>query len=109
MKITGVKTNIFNSQHRNAKRNWLIIRLQTDEGIEGFGEASMLSYDPIIAQIVEEWVKAYLVGKDPMSNELHWTRMHQDNLGRGGRLFGTALSGIDIALWDLKGKAANHD
>lgn len=105
MKITGVKTTIFNSQHRNAKRNWMIVRLQTDEGIEGYGEGSMLSHDPIVAQIVEQWVEAYLVGKDPMSTELHWTRMHQDNLGRGGRLFGTALSGIDIALWDLKGKA----
>ena len=34
MKITGLKTNIFSSQHRNAKRNWLIVRLTTDEGIE---------------------------------------------------------------------------
>jgi len=104
MKITGLKINIFSSQHKNAKRNWLIIRIQTDEGIEGIGEASMLSQDPIVASLLEEWAENYLVGKNPMNGELHWTRLHQDNLGRGGRLFSTALSGIDIALWDLRGK-----
>ena len=105
MKITGIKTNIFSSQHRNAKRNWLILRLQTDEGLEGIGEASMLGFDPIVVQILEEFTESYLVGKNPMHHELHWTRLHNDNSGRGGRMFGTALSGIDLALWDLKGKA----
>ena len=104
MKITGLKINIFSSQHKNAKRNWLIVRIQTDEGIEGIGEASMLSQDPIVASLLQEWSENYLVGKNPMNGELHWTRLHQDNLGRGGRLFSTALSGIDIALWDLRGK-----
>ena len=105
MKITGIKTHIFSSQHRNAKRNWLILRLLTDEGVEGIGEASMLSYDPMVASLLHEWAEAYLVGKNPLHHEVHWTRMYQDNLGRGGRLFSTALSGIDIALWDLRGKA----
>ena len=104
MKITGLKINIFSSQHKNAKRNWLIVRIQTDEGIEGIGEASMLNQDPIVASLLEEWAENYLIGKNPMNGELHWTRLHQDNLGRGGRLFSTALSGIDIALWDLRGK-----
>ena len=105
MKITGIKTNIFSSRHRNAKRNWLILRLQTDEGVEGVGEASMLSYDPLVARLLEEWTERYLVGKDPTARELHWMRMHQDNQDRGGRMFSTALSGVDIALWDLGGKA----
>ena len=105
MKITGIKTNIFSSQHRNAKRNWLIARLTTDEGVEGIGEASMLSHDPLVGDLLAEWCEQYLVGKDPLDSEVHWTRMFQDNLGRGGRLFSTALSGVDIALWDLKGKA----
>ncbi len=105
MKITGIKTNIFSSQHRNAKRNWLLIRLTTDEGVEGYGEASMLGYEPLVEQLLHEWVDGYLVGKDPLHHELHWIRMHNDNNGRGGRLFSTALSGIDLALWDLKGKA----
>jgi galactonate dehydratase len=105
MKITGIKTNIFSSFHSNAKRNWLIVRLTTDEGFEGLGEASMLDYDPSLVTLLEEWTERYLVGKDPQHHELHWTRMYNDNLGRGGRLFSTVLSGIDLALWDLKGKA----
>ena len=105
MKITGIKTHIFSSRHRNAKRNWLLIRLTTDEGVEGYGEASMLGYEPLVEQLLHDWVDGYLDGKAPLHHELHWTRMHNDNNGRGGRLFSTALSGIDLALWDLKGKA----
>ena len=105
MKITGLETRLFSSQHSNAKRNWLIVVLHTDEGIDGIGEASMLGFDTIVASLLEEWGEAYLVGKDPMANELHWMRLYQDNIGRGGRLFSTALSGIDLALWDLRGKA----
>ena len=105
MRITGIKTHIFSSQHRNASRNWLILRLTTDEGIEGIGEASMLGYDPLVAELLEQWVESYLAGKDPMRHEYHWVRMYQDSVGRGGRMFSTALSGIDMALWDLKGKA----
>ena len=104
MKITGIKTNIFSSRHSNAKRNWLIERIQTDEGIEGIGESSMLSSDPIVESLIQEWAENYLVGKDPLAGQVHWTRLHQDNLGRGGRLYSTVLSGIDIALWDLRGK-----
>ena len=104
MKITGIKTNIFSSRHSNAKRNWLIVRIQTDEGIEGIGESSMLSSDPIVEAVIQEWSENYLVGKDPLAGQVHWTRLHQDNLGRGGRLYSTVLSGIDIALWDLRGK-----
>ena len=107
MKITGLKIHIFSSQHKNAKRNWLIVRLFTDEGIEGIGESSMLSNDLLVESLLEDWVQNYLIGKDPMSHELHWTRLHLDNMDKGGRLFSTALSGIDIALWDLKGKILN--
>ena len=107
MKITGIKTNIFSSMHRNAKRIWLIVRIQTDEGLEGIGEASMLSSDPVVVALLNEWAENYLIGKDPLSGQVHWTRLYQDNIGRGGRLFSTALSGVDIALWDLRGKILN--
>ena len=55
MKITGIKTNIFSSRHSNAKRNWLIVRIQTDEGLEGIGESSMLSIDPIVNSLIQDW------------------------------------------------------
>jgi len=107
MKITGVKTNIFSSGHRNAKRNWLLLRIQTDQGLEGVGEASMLGNDKLVASLLQDWADRYLIGKDPISAQVHWTRLYQDNNGRGGRLFSTALSGVDIALWDLRGKILN--
>jgi galactonate dehydratase len=46
----------------------------------------------------------YLIGKDPLDSEVLWTQLYQDVQARGGRLASTALSGVDIALWDLKGK-----
>ena len=64
MKITGLKTHIFSSQHRNAKRNWLIVRLMTDEGIEGLGEASMLGHDPLVAALLEYLASMYAATLD---------------------------------------------
>ena len=105
MKITGIKTHIVSSRHRNAKRNWLLLRLTTDEGLEGYGEASMLGHDRLVERLLEEWVETYLLGVNPLHHERHWRTLYRDTPGHGGRLFSTALSGIDLALWDLKGKA----
>ena len=105
MKITGIKTHIVSSRHRNAKRNWLLLRLTTDEGLEGYGEASMLGHDRLVQRLLEEWVETYLLGANPLHHERHWRTLFRDSPGHGGRLFSTALSGIDLALWDLKGKA----
>ena len=58
--------------------------------------------------IVNGFVERYLVGNDPLDSEVHWTTMYHDPHVRGGRLGTTALSGIDIALWDLKGKILNQ-
>lgn len=105
MKITGIRTFVCHTRHRNARRNWLLAELSTDEGLVGLGEASLHGHEDKIAAIMEEWVEEYLQGKDPLHTELHWTRLYQDSRGRGGPMANTALSGIDIALWDLKGKA----
>lgn len=107
MKITGIEPFVVATFHRNARRHWLIFKLLTDEGIYGLGDASLHAYDDQIIGILQEWVERYLKGKDPMHHELHWTRLYQDTPARGGALGTTALSGIDIALWDLKGKILN--
>lgn len=104
MKITGIEPFVVATFHKNAKRHWLLFKLLTDEGIYGLGEASLHDYDSQLISIVREWVDRYLTGKDPMHHEVHWTRLYQDTWARGGALGTTALSGIDIALWDLKGK-----
>ncbi|HEU5316150.1 MAG TPA: mandelate racemase/muconate lactonizing enzyme family protein [Chloroflexota bacterium] len=105
VKITGIEPLGVTIQFKTSRRPWLIFKLLTDEPeLYGIGEASLNSYDAQILSILEEWVEHYLAGKDPMHHELHWTRLYQDTWARGGALGTTALSGIDIALWDLKGK-----
>lgn len=105
MKITGIETLTFNSRHHNAKRNWLLVKVLTDEpGLYGLGEGSILGQEALVVALLKEWSEQYLTGKDPLDSEVHWTRLHNDYLVRGGRVAGTALSAIDIALWDLKGK-----
>jgi len=105
MKITGIETLTFNSRHHNARRNWLLCKVLTDEpGVYGLGEGSILGQEQLVVSLLEEWCDTYLRGKDPLDSEVHWTRLHNDFLVRGGRVAGTALSAVDIALWDLKGK-----
>jgi galactonate dehydratase len=108
VKITGIETLLVGTYHKNARRHWLLLELQTDEGIVGLGEASLHGHDDLVAGLLREWTEQYLVGKDPMHHELHWTRLYQDAKARGGPIGMTALSGIDITLWDLKGKLLNR-
>jgi len=109
VKITGIEPLGVTIQFHASRRPWLIFKLLTDDpGLYGIGEASLNSYDSQILSIMQEWVQHYLAGKDPMHHELHWTRLYQDTWARGGALGTTALSGIDIALWDLKGKILNR-
>jgi len=110
VKITGIEPLGVTIQFHNSRRPWLIFKLLTDEpDLFGIGEASINSNDRQVLSLLEEWVGFYLQGKDPMHHELHWTRLYQDsNMVRGGVLGTTALSGIDIALWDLKGKLLNR-
>jgi len=105
MKLTGIETIRFHSRHHNAQRNWLLIKLLTDDpNVFGIGEASPLGMDDQVDSILTWWFENYLNGKDPLDSEVHWTQMHQGMISRSGRLVATAMSGIDIALWDLKGK-----
>jgi galactonate dehydratase len=60
--------------------------------------------DDQVLNLARRYVEEFLVGKDPLDSELHWTTLYHDPHSRGGRLATSALSGIDIALWDLKGK-----
>ena len=110
VRITGIEPLGVTIQFHASRRPWLIFKLLTDEpGLFGIGEASLNSNDRQVLSLLEEWVELYLKGKDPMHHELHWTRLYQDsNMLRGGVLATTALSGIDIALWDLKGKILNR-
>jgi galactonate dehydratase len=103
--ITNVEFRQFSAKHRNADRNWLVVKLNTDDpALYGLGDASPMSHDQAVKNLVIEFTEKYLSGKDPLESEVHWTTMYHDPHARGGRLATTALSGLDIALWDLKGK-----
>jgi L-alanine-DL-glutamate epimerase-like enolase superfamily enzyme len=110
MKITHVE--IFDI-HCPERPSWhpVFVRVHTDEGIHGVGEAG-LAYDwghSAAAAMIKEIVEAVLIGFDPFKTELLWSRMLRESfwgLG-GGPVLYAAMSAIDTALWDIKGKALN--
>ncbi|MEZ4713031.1 MAG: mandelate racemase/muconate lactonizing enzyme family protein [Caldilineaceae bacterium] len=103
--ITNVEFRQFSAKHHNAQRNWLCLKLNTDDpNVFGLGDASPMRDDEQVKGLISTFVERYLVGKDPLESEVHWTTMYHDAQARGGRLATTALSGLDIALWDIKGK-----
>ena len=86
-------------------RNWLVIKLLTDEPkLYGLGDASPMENENEVKSIIKAWIDKYLKDRDPLESEVLWANLYNDPHARGGRLATTALSGIDIALWDLKGK-----
>ena len=103
--ITGVEFRRFTANHHNAQRNWLLVKLNTDDpSVYGIGDASPMEDDVLVMGMIERMVEKHLIGKDPLETEVHWTNLYQDFQARGGRIASTAISGIDLALWDLKGR-----
>jgi galactonate dehydratase len=104
--IKGVEFRQFSAKHHNASRNWLVLKLLTDDPeLFGWGDASPMQHDAEVMSMISAFVDRYLVGQDPLDSEVHWSRMYHDPHARGGRIATTALSGLDIALWDIRGKA----
>jgi len=85
-------------------RNWLFVKVYTDEGITGIGECS--GWPRVIETAVQD-LRALLVGEDPTHIERLWQKMMIAIMGHGmtGTVGGGAMTGIDMALWDIKGKA----
>jgi galactonate dehydratase len=83
--------------------NWLLVRIRTDEGLEGWGEASLHGDVGAVETAVRSYAE-HLVGQDPAGPERHWHRLYNMWRWRGGAVSQSALSGLDIALWDLEGK-----
>src|SRR5436190_44310 len=83
---------------------WLFLKIETDEGITGWGEPIIEGKAATVKAAVQELME-YLIGKDPMNIEDHWNAMYRAGFYRGGPILMSAISGIDQALWDIKGKA----
>lgn len=85
---------------------WLFLKIETDEGIIGWGEPVIEGRASTVKACVEELME-YLIGKDPMHIEDHWNMLYRSGFYRGGPILMSAISGIDQALWDIKGKYFN--
>lgn len=83
---------------------WCFVKIETDEGIVGWGEPVLEGRASTVAAAVDE-LSDYLIGKDPRHIEDHWTVMYRGGFYRGGGVHMSAIAGIDQALWDIKGKA----
>jgi len=117
MKIIKVETFVVNQDLKNGEkfafsqawynsRTIMILKITTDEGIVGWGEALGLAF--IDKTIIDDYMAGMIIGKDPMDTEVIWEQLYnqfRDNC-RKGSIIG-AISAIDIALWDIKGKAFN--
>ena len=85
-------------------RNYLFVRLTTDTGLTGVGEASLEWQEKTVQTLIHEWVEDRVIGIDPFDIERVVGGMIRDQY-QGGSTVLTAISGVEIAMWDLVGKA----
>lgn len=101
MKITGLKTHVLGT----AWRNLTIVEVQTDEGITGLGEVRMLNHTDALLGFYNEALPNHILGTDPFDVESLVHRMMRLDYARAGEIAMSALACIEIACWDIKGKA----
>lgn len=101
MKITAIETHVCHAR----MRNWVFVKVLTDQpGLWGWGEATLEWHTRAIVGMIED-MSHLLVGEDPRRIEHLWQVMYRQHFWHGnGIVRGTAISGIDIALWDILGK-----
>lgn len=106
MKITDVKTFIV---HPGVGKNWLLVKVETDEGIHGWGESyTQADRDKAIEAHIHA-MKRYVIGRNPFDIKHFTTVMYLDWANKRGAMdFYSALSGIEQAMWDIAGKAAGQ-
>ena len=100
MKVTDIKTFAVDC----FRTNWVFVKVLTDSGIYGVGEATLEYREHTVVQAIQE-LERYLVGKDPHNIEAFWHDTVRDAYWRGGVVLMSALAGVEMALWDIKGKA----
>src|SRR3954447_1284894 len=103
MKITRFETFLANA----GLRNYLFLRLHTDTGLTGVGEASLEWQEKTVQTLIHEWVEGRVLGRDPFDVEAVVGGMIRDQY-QGSATVMTAISGVEIALWDLIGKACRQ-
>ena len=102
MQITKIKTFLVNLGHRNIP----YVKIETDEGLHGIGEAYSCGPDRATVEVIRDF-ETWLIGRDPRDIEGLWHLMYAGSRFPGGSVVNAAISGIEHALWDIAGKAAN--
>src|SRR6202011_948381 len=100
LKITGLKTFVVNA----GSLNWVFCKVYTNGGLVGLGEGSVTSKEATVAQAIMEHER-FLFGKDPTDIETLWQSMFRVPRWRGGPILNSAISAVEIALWDITGQA----
>jgi galactonate dehydratase len=109
MKIVKISTHVMGvvlprQGVEAARRNWIFVRIETDEGVTGLGEATTENYEHAVVAMIENHFGPYLIGKDPTKITRAWQEMQRLFWWRGGIVGSSAISGIEQALWDITGK-----
>jgi len=100
MKITELRTYVTWGE----PRNWVFVKVITDSGLYGWGEATLERREGTVRACVEEMGQS-LIDKDPLAVEHHWQALFRHSFWRGGVVYNSALAALDQALWDIRGKA----
>ncbi|MBM3794429.1 MAG: galactonate dehydratase [Acidobacteria bacterium] len=102
VRITAVK--VFGvSLTPDSDRPYVFVKIETNQGVVGWGEATLEGKAAATIACVEDF-REFLIGHDPMLVEHHWQSMYVHSFYRAGPVMGSAISGIDQALWDIRGK-----
>ena len=102
MKITDIKVYIMDAY----RTNWTFIKVETDEGLYGWGEASLGTQEMALKGCVED-LKRLIIGRDPMQIEKMCFEVYRDIYWKGGPVLMSAISGVEMAMWDIVGKYFN--
>ncbi|WP_114210836.1 D-mannonate dehydratase ManD [Acidisarcina polymorpha] len=88
-------------------RNFVTLRVDTDEGVSGLGDATLNGRELAVASYLEDHVIPCLIGRNPAQTEEVWQYLYRGAYWRRGPITMTAIAAVDMALWDIKGKALN--
>ena len=104
MKITDVETFVVGTDWRNLT----IVRLHTDEGLTGLGEARMVNHTDALVGYLAEAGPRHVVGHDPFSIEELVKKMGRDDFSRAGEVMSSGMAVFETACWDIVGKALDQ-
>ena len=100
MKVSKIKTFFV----ADSGRTYFVVKVETDEGIYGLGEVGIRWWGAAIEKAIEH-LSQIVVGQDPFSTERLWQHMYRGSFFPADKVYACAISAIDIALWDIKGKS----